>query len=93
MSSERKPAVLPEGHARLSLSDIVWLLLHREARPLSSVKLSRNAKGDVQPEVSIYHGDLPDGADVFEAERVCVDIFDRLSAKYPTAEGTVRRTS
>ena len=88
-----KPAVLPEGHARLSLSDIVWLLLNRERASMSSVKLTRNAKGDTQIEVNVYLHDLEEGSSVFDAERVANEMYERECTKWPTAEGTVRRVA
>ena len=72
---------------RLSLSDIVWLLLTRQPRELSSVKLSRNAKGETQIEVSVYVGNTDEIATVFDAERVAKDIYDRLRSVYPMADG------
>lgn len=74
---------------KLSLSDIVWLLLTKQPRELSSVKLTRNAKGDTQIEVSVYPGDTEEVATVFDAERVAKDIFNRLRATYPMSDGTV----
>lgn len=44
---------------------------------VSSVTLSRNAKGGVQPEVKVYD---PDPA---KAKDLAVKLFDELAAKYP----------
>lgn len=46
----------------------------------SSVKLVRNAKGDVQLEIKIRVGDTD--ADVREAEAIARSVFDRLSNAY-----------
>jgi len=48
---------------------------------VSSVTLSRNAKGIVQPEVKVYDPD-PD-----KASKEAVRIFDELAAKYPQPVG------
>lgn len=74
---------------RLTQSDILWLLLTKQPRELSSVKLTRNAKGDTQIEVSVYPGETDEVATVFDAERVAKDIYDRLRATYPMSDGTV----
>ena len=74
---------------KLSLSDIVWLLLTKQPRELSSVKLTRNAKGDTQIEVTVYPGETEEVATVFDAERIAKDIFNRLRATYPMGDGTV----
>lgn len=74
---------------KLSLSDIVWLLLTKQPRELSSVKLTRNAKGDTQIEVSVYPGETEELATVFDAERVAKDIYNRLRSTYPMQDGTV----
>ena len=74
---------------KLSLSDIVWLLLTKQPRELSSVKLVRNAKGDTQIEVTVYPGETEEVATVFDAERIAKDIFNRLRATYPMQDGTV----
>lgn len=73
---------------KLSLSDIVWLLLTKQPRELSSVKLTRNAKGDTQIEVTVYPGETEEVATVFDAERIAKDIFNRLRATYPMSDGT-----
>lgn len=54
-------------------------LLEETARP--SVKLTRNAKGDVQIEVKVYGLDASEDAAV-NAAAVAQGIYDQLSAKY-----------
>lgn len=48
----------------------------------SSVKLVRNAKGDVQIEVKVRVGDT--AADVREAERIAREVFDSVHGAYRT---------
>ena len=48
-----------------------------ETAPVSSVELSRTAKGMCQPSVKVYH------ADPKEAERMACEIYDSLCGKYP----------
>ncbi|MEO8605068.1 MAG: hypothetical protein ABI629_21050 [bacterium] len=44
---------------------------------LSSVSLTRNAKGGVQPEVKVYD------VDAGKAQATAMKIFDELNTKYP----------
>jgi len=44
---------------------------------VSSVTISRNAKGTACPEVKVYD------ADPREAKRLAVEIFDDLTTRYP----------
>lgn len=46
----------------------------------SSVKLVRNAKGDVQIEVKVRVGDTAE--DVKEAERIAREVFDSVHGHY-----------
>lgn len=73
---------------RLSLSDILWLVLARPARDSSSVTLSRNAKGETQIEVTVRTADTEDLATPLDAERVAIEMYDRLRRTYPLASGT-----
>jgi tRNA threonylcarbamoyladenosine modification (KEOPS) complex Pcc1 subunit len=45
----------------------------------SSVKLTRNAKGETQVEVKCY---AADGEDVFTAEKEAISAYERLCARY-----------
>lgn len=70
---------------RLTLSRIVELqygLLSRANRERSSVILTRNAKGDVQIEVTVRTGD-GDIETVDECEAKARQVFDQLAAAYP----------
>ncbi len=49
-----------------------------EAR--SSVKLSRNAKGETQIEVKVYSGDTSDDVDTAKAK--AVEVYDSLRTEY-----------
>jgi hypothetical protein len=71
-----------EAPRRLSLSEIVELLLTRSAADHSTVKLTRNAKGDTQIEVSIRTGEA--GLDTPELARAkAEETYDHLCRMYP----------
>ncbi len=81
------PDATAERPKRLTLSQIVGLLLTRGAGERSAVALTRNASGETQIEVSIRTGD--DGAIVTaeDAERKAVEVYERLRQKYPQRNG------
>lgn len=73
---------------RLNLSELARLLLlamSRNASDRSSVRLSRNARGDTQIEVVVGAGE--EGLDSVGAvaERVC-EVYDQLRELYPLGE-------
>lgn len=68
-----------ERPKRLSLSQIVELLLTRPTRDRSLVSLSRNAAGEVVIDVTAHAGE---GETLEDAERNAVEAFERLSAQY-----------
>lgn len=71
-----------EKPKRLSLSQIVELLLARGDGARSTVTLARNASGETQIEVTVRTGD--DGtATVEDAEGRARDVYDRLRTVYP----------
>jgi hypothetical protein len=73
-----------EAGKRPTKAQAEWLELLRPPSPsFSSVSKNRNAKGEVQPDVKVYH------ADPFEAARINDAIFDQQRARYPMADGTV----
>lgn len=69
-----------ERPKRLSLSQIVELLLTRPARDGSRVSLSRSASGEVVIDVTAQ---ARDGESVEDAERMAREVFERLRMKYP----------
>jgi hypothetical protein len=72
---------------RLSLSQIVEMLLTRGGRSHSSVSISRNAKGDTQFEVQVAVGE--DGVATLEdAEALALEVYDRLASTYPVTHGS-----
>jgi len=72
------------------LHEVTLAALTKTSRPpAESVEISRNAKGDVQFTVTAVTTE--EGETLQEiADRAQIQ-FDRLSTKYPTAEGTSRR--
>lgn len=53
---------------------------HEPAESRSSVKLTRNAKGDTQIEVKVYVGDSDD--DLEHARQKAVDVYNQLRTEY-----------
>lgn len=78
----------PDARAkRMTLSQIVELLLTRGQHDRSSVALSRNAKGETQIEVVVRTGE-----GVETVEHACVTaevVYETLRARYPLASGFV----
>lgn len=56
----------------------------------STVKLTRNAKGDTQVEVSVRTGDTPDVQTVDAAAAKAVEVYDRLRLLYPMSTEPTR---
>lgn len=56
----------------------------------STVKLTRNAKGDTQVEVSVRTGDTPDVQTVDAAAAKAVEVYDRLRLLYPMSTEPAR---
>lgn len=77
----------PEKPRRLSLSQILEMLLSRGSGDRSTVTLARNAKGDTQLEVTVRTGEQGDAATVEEAEAKAREVYDRLREAYPLAHG------
>lgn len=73
------------------LHEVTLAALTKTSRPpVESVEISRNAKGDAQFTVSTVTLDGESLADANDRAQV---EFDRLCAKYPTPDGTTRRTT
>lgn len=68
---------------RLSLSQIVELLLTRGGGEHSSVTLTRNAKGLTQIEVTVRTGEAEDVATVDQAAAKARKVYDELRTTYP----------
>lgn len=79
---------------RLSLAEIVdkqIAALARSSNEHSSVKLTRNSRGDVQIEVNVRTGES--GIEtVDEASTKARQIYDHLAGIYPVAEITAKLT-
>jgi len=73
---------------RLSLSEIVELLLARGGGEHSSVTLSRNAKGETQIEVTVRTGDTGEITTATQASHEAQTIYDQLRSKYVMGNGT-----
>lgn len=74
-----------ERPKRLSLSQIVELLLTRPTRDRSSVSLSRNASGEVVIDVTAH---ASEGESVEDAERIALAAFERMSKRYPRRDAS-----
>jgi phage terminase small subunit len=64
-------------------ADLLWLEATAERSPVSSVEISRNAKGEMQWTIKIAD------ADPHEALTTAKRYADHLRAVYPMANGTV----
>ena len=80
-----------ERPKRMSLSEIVGLLLTKGGKEHGSVTLSRNARGETQIEVVVRTGD-ENVATIEDAETKATDVFERLRARYPMSTGYVAAT-
>ena len=72
-----------EPARRLTLSQIVELLLQRGGAGGSSVSLTRNAKGETQLEVVVRTGEHGDVQTIAQAEQAAQEVYDRLRLRYP----------
>lgn len=68
---------------RLSLSQIVELLLTRGGGEHSSVTLTRNSKGSTQIEVTVRTGETDELATVDQAAAKARAVYDELRDEYP----------
>jgi hypothetical protein len=76
-------AEAPPRPKRMTLSEVVERLLARGGSDRSTVTLTRNAKGEVQIDVSVRTGDEGDIVTLEDAERAAQQVYDRLAAAYP----------
>lgn len=88
MSTEQTTAGehAPAGK-RMTLSQVLELLLARGSADRSSVTLTRNAKGDTQIEVVVRTNELGDAQTVAQAYEQAIELYDRARARYPLASG------
>lgn len=70
---------------RLSLSEVLELVLSRGTGDRSSVTLTRNAKGDTQIEVTVRTGDTGDVLTAADAAAEAQRLYDSLREAYPSA--------
>ena len=78
---------------RVSKDDVLAALLARATSvgsEHSSVRLSRNAKGDTQVEVVVRSGDSPEIQTAAQATAEAVRIYDNLRELYPMTGGPQR---
>lgn len=76
-----------ERPKRLSLSQIVEMLLTRSSTERSVVTLTRNASGETQIEVTVRTGDDGETVTVEDAEEKARSVYERLRQSYPVASG------
>ncbi len=74
---------------RLTLSEIVSLMLSKGGREHSSVTLTRNAKGETQIEVAVRTGEDEAVATAEQAAATCRRVYDSLRAAFPLQSGYV----
>lgn len=68
---------------RMTLSNVLELLLTKSGGEHSSVTLSRNARGETQIEVVVRTGDTGTLATADDAAEKAVELYDRLRELYP----------
>jgi hypothetical protein len=76
-----------EAPKRLSLSEIVELLLSRGGGEHSSVELTRNSKGETQISVTVRTGEDDNVRTAAQAALRARAVYDDLRAAYPMASG------
>jgi hypothetical protein len=74
----------PERQRRLTLSQILALVLSRGDRDRSVVTIARNAAGDTQVEVKVRVGDADEVATADAAAEKARQLYDQLTEVYPT---------
>lgn len=74
---------------RLSLSQILELMLARSAGESSTVTLARNSKGETQIEVKVRTGDDGEVRTAHDAAARARTIYDELRSAYPMSGGGV----
>jgi len=77
---------------RVSLSQVVEMLLQRGGGEHSSVTLSRNAKGETQIEVVVRTADTGEVQTIDQAAGKAQELYDRMRARYPMMSGNVGAT-
>lgn len=80
------PVAVEERPRRLTMSQIVELLLTRSPADHSTIRLSRNAKGDTQVDVSIRTGE-PGLETVEQARAKAEETYEHLCGLYPMSTG------
>jgi hypothetical protein len=75
----------PEHARRLTLSQILELVLSRGDRDRSVVTIARNAAGDTQVEVKVRVGDSDEVSTADAAAAKARQLYDQLVALYPTS--------
>lgn len=76
-----------EAPRRMSLSEVLELVLTRAGGEHSSVTLTRNAKGETQIEVTVRTGEHGAVTTAAEAAAEAQTIYDGLRSAYPLATG------
>jgi hypothetical protein len=86
-------SVEPTESGRLRMSEVTRSLLaalSKTGGEHSTVKLTRNAKGDTQIEVSVRTGDTPEVETAADAMAEAVRLYDSLREVYPMNEEPTR---
>jgi hypothetical protein len=85
MTETPTPEVVDARPKRLTLSQIVEMLLTRSSPKASSVTLTRKATGETEIEVKVTTDEDGGIATVEDAERKAQDVYDRLRTAYSEA--------
>lgn len=82
----------PQPARRLTLSQILELVLNRDRSAHSSVTLTAGARGETHIEVQVRTTDSDELATVEAAEAKAREVYDRLRAVYVTPAGSESAT-
>lgn len=93
--SRIRDAIVADERAskRMTLSNVLELLLTKSGGEHSSVTLTRNSKGDTQIEVVVRTGDAGAIGTADEAYAKAVELYDRAREQYPPASSATGASS
>lgn len=84
MQRLRSVPASPEKPHRLSLSDVLTMVLNRSSHDSESVEISRNAKGEFQFSVTAR---TSEGETLEDAMERCSGVAGQLIARFPYTNG------
>jgi hypothetical protein len=92
-SQPRDEAAAGKPGRRMTLSNVLELLLERKGGEHSSVTLTRNAKGETQIDVCVRTAELGDVQTVDSAYDKAIELYDKARSRYPMSAGNTGGSS